>query len=76
MTLYCDVSGSPRPNVRWTNVTSGETRNGKTWNIANIIRTDAGEYRCDASNECGNDTRSTFITVTCEYVVVQYVYKV
>ncbi|XP_078379818.1 hemicentin-1-like isoform X3 [Oculina patagonica] len=61
--LTCNVSGSPVPDVTWTAVNSGSRTMGITRELTNINRNDAGEYKCEASNSCGNDTASTFLTV-------------
>jgi len=36
--------------------------------LAHINRDESGEYRCEASNSCGNDTAaaSTFLIVQCK----------
>ena len=33
----------------------------------NINRREAGEYRCEASNECGNASETATIKVQCKY---------
>ena len=59
--LYCNVSGTPAPNVSWTHVQSGKKWNNKTVTIVNIQVENLGEYKCEASNIYGSDTKSTFI---------------
>ena len=66
-TLYCNVSGSPEPNITWTNVSNGNGRNGKRLFLQTISRSQAGEYRCDASNDCGSDSRTSTVTVQCKF---------
>ena len=61
VTLYCDVSGSPTPSVSWTHVNTGNKRFNKTWVITDIKIDDLGQYKCEASNMYGNDSKSTFI---------------
>ncbi|KAL9964670.1 hypothetical protein ACROYT_G028345 [Oculina patagonica] len=61
--LTCNVSGSPVLDVTWTAVNSGSRTIGITRELTNINRNDAGEYKCEASNSCENDTASTFLTV-------------
>ena len=66
MTLICNVSGIPQPVVSWINVHSSESIAGNVLAIANINRHKAGEYRCEASNPCGNATESATIDVQCK----------
>ena len=35
--------------------------------FTNINRSQAGEYRCEASNECGNASETATIEVQCKY---------
>ena len=62
-TLTCHVSGTPTPSVSWTEVRTGHRTEGKIQAVANVSRSDAGEYKCEASNFCGNDSKSTFVIV-------------
>lgn len=72
LTLFCNATGKPTPNVTWTRVllngTDGEVLFfGNPWVIANISRTATGTYRCVAYNGIGNPVnRSLFVNVTCE----------
>ena len=61
VTLYCDVSGAPTPHVSWTHVSTGNKWFSKTVVILDVKVEDLGEYKCEASNPYGNDSRSTFI---------------
>ena len=61
VTLYCNVSGTPPPDVSWTHVSTGKKWLGKTWVILDVKVDDLGEYKCEASNRYGNDTKTTFI---------------
>lgn len=36
--------------------------------VKNVSRSEAGEYKCEASNECGNATNVTRIYVRCKYM--------
>ena len=66
-TLTCNVSGSPVLTVTWTEATSGSQSNGVMRFHTNIGRkNDAGEYKCEATNDCGNSSASTFLTVLCK----------
>ncbi|XP_078379877.1 fibroblast growth factor receptor 4-like isoform X4 [Oculina patagonica] len=59
--LFCNVSGTPTPNVSWTHVNSGKKRFSDTWVITDIKVDDIGQYRCDAINKYGNDSKSIFV---------------
>ena len=65
-TLTCNVSGLPVPSVSWTAVTTGSRSSGNIRELTNIRRNDAGEYKCETSNVCGNDSKSLFLTVHCK----------
>ena len=36
--------------------------------LTNISRYNAGEYKCEATNDCGNNSASTFLTVLCKWL--------
>ena len=62
LTLMCNVSGIPPPMVSWMTPDSRRV-SGYKLNVTNINRTQAGEYKCEASNECGNATETANIIV-------------
>ena len=64
--LTCHVSGTPMPSVSWTEVRTGDRTEGNIRSLINISRSDAGKYKCEASNFCGNDSKSTFVIVNCK----------
>ena len=64
--LFCNASGTPQPTVFWINVASGQRTNSSVLEFTNIKRSEAGEYRCEASNECGSAVEVVNITVQCE----------
>ena len=64
--LTCHVSGTPMPSVSWTEVRTGDRTEGSIRSLINLSRSDAGEYKCEASNFCGNDSKSTFVIVNCK----------
>lgn len=68
--LFCDTSGRPEPLVSWTQVSTGNKQFNKTWRITDFRERDIGEYRCDARNVYGKDSKSTFISLQgkCESV--------
>ena len=64
--LICNASGPPRPTVFWINVASGQRTNSSVLEFTNINRNEAGEYRCEASNDCGSAVEAVNVTVQCE----------
>ena len=65
VTLSCQVSGVPAPTVSWIKP-DGQRHNEKTLQVTHINRTQAGEYKCEARNECGNATNTATIDVQCK----------
>jgi len=61
--LTCDASGIPLPTVSWIKVGGGQRTHSDVLVLTNISRSEAGEYRCEASNECGNASESASIDV-------------
>ena len=66
LTLTCNASGMPQPNVSWIKP-GGQRQYGHMLEFTNINRSQAGEYKCEASNECGNGTETAIIHVLCEF---------
>ena len=66
LTLTCKASGTPSPTVSWIKVSSGQRNDGNVLQLTNISRSQAGDYRCEASNECGNSSEPVNIDVQCE----------
>nr|XP_058945534.1 hemicentin-1-like isoform X2 [Pocillopora verrucosa] len=62
VTLSCPVSGMPPPVVSWM-TPNGQRHSGNMLELTSINRSEAGEYKCEASNECGNATRTASIHV-------------
>ena len=62
----CNASGIPQPTVFWINVASGQRTNSSVLEFTNINRSEAGEYRCEASNDCGSAAEAVNVTVQCE----------
>ena len=69
MTLSCQVSGVPLPTVSWIKP-GGQRHNGHMLEITHVNRTQDGEYKCEASNECGNSTKTATIDVQCKYMQI------
>ena len=67
MNLSCSASGTPHPIVSWLKVDSRVRFNRSELVFTNINRNEAGQYRCEASNECGNASETATIEVQCKY---------
>ena len=67
MTLSCNASGTPPLMVSWIKVGSHMRTNQNELALANINRSETGEYRCEASNECGNASETVAIDVQCKF---------
>ena len=70
VTLPCNASGMPSPMVSWIKVDGGERFDRSELEFTNINRIQAGEYRCDASDECGNASEAAWIFVQCKLTTV------
>ena len=66
VTLSCNASGMPSPMVSWIKVDDHTRTNSSELVLTNINRNEAGEYRCEASNECGNASETAWIFVQCK----------
>ena len=74
MTLSCNASGTPPPMVSWIKVDSHVRFNSSSDLVfTNISRSEAGEYRCEASNECGNALETARIFVQCKLTITCHV---
>ena len=73
VTLSCQASGIPEPIVSWFKA-NGQRIDASELVLRNISRSEAGEYRCEASNECGNASGTTTIDVQCKSTL-SYTYK-
>ena len=65
VTLMCNIMGMPPPMVSWMTPDSQRV-SGYKLEVKNISRIQAGEYTCEASNECGNATETATIHVQCK----------
>ncbi|KAL9964690.1 hypothetical protein ACROYT_G028365 [Oculina patagonica] len=59
MTLFCEASGNPEPNITWAKVLEDDSNSEvlhsrSTWDFTDINRTASGTYRCTADNRIGN----------------------
>ena len=66
VTLSCNASGTLPLMVAWIKVGSHTRTNQNELVLANIKRNETGEYRCEASNECGNASETVTIEVQCK----------
>ena len=64
--LTCNVSGIPPPTAAWIEEGSGQRTPGNVLRLIDIYRNQSGEYRCEASNRCGNKSVTTFVDVLCK----------
>ena len=55
----------PQPKVSWIKL-GGQRHNGHILEVTHINRTEAGKYKREASNECGNETETATIDVQCK----------
>jgi len=69
VTLICTASGIPSPTVSWMKFSANQRTYGDVWVFKNISRSEAGEYRCEASNECGDASESASIDVQCKFIM-------
>ena len=70
VTLLCNASGIPSPMVSWIKIDGGERFDVSELVFTNINRNQAGEYKCDASNQCGNASETARIFVQCKLTTV------
>ena len=66
ITLSCIAAGTPPPMVSWVKVSSGHRVYSNLLALTNASRNEAGEYRCEVSNECGNASETITIDVQCK----------
>lgn len=63
----CNATGSPRPNVTWTNMFSGEVYTGDRLFMNSVSRNDSGDYQCVASNGIPRLAKDTaYLNVYCK----------
>ena len=73
VTLSCNATGKPIPNITWTRVWENGTDSGELpsvdgfYVISNIGRSSNGIYRCTASNGVGTPAnQTTKVIVECK----------
>ena len=74
VTLYCNATGKPAPNINWTRVWENGTDSEQlgvvdgSYVMSNIKRSSNGTYRCIAFNGVGNPVNRTVnVIVRCKY---------
>ena len=55
---------------------NGQSVAGKVLELMSINRSEAGEYTCEASNECGNATEMASIDVQCKHIIFKHYYHI
>ena len=66
LNLSCNASGSPSPVVSWVRISTGQRDDVSVLQLSNVSRSEARDYRCEASNECGNASEAQNIDVQCK----------
>ena len=66
LNLSCNASGSPSPVVSWVRISTGQRFDVSVLQLININVSEARDYRCEASNECGNASEAQNIDVQCK----------
>ena len=73
LTLMCNASGDPRPNITWTR--EGATQANQLVNatgyrlyLVNVQKGHVGSYRCTASNGYGTVSSLALVNVRCKYL--------
>ena len=81
LTLMCNASGDPRPNITWTR--EGTTQANQLVNatgyrlyLVNVQRGHVGSYRCTASNGYGTASSLSLVNVRCKYLHIFYIKEV
>ena len=66
LNLSCNASGSPLPVVSWVRISIGQRFDVSVLQLININRSEARDYRCEASKECGNASEAQNNDVQCK----------
>ena len=76
VTMACEASGKPLPDVAWIRNGALESSGKKATFLKfdNINRTDAGQYTCRANNSVEVTSVDTSIVVQCKYILTLIFY--
>ena len=79
VTMACEASGKPLPDVAWirNGVLESSGKKAAFLKFNNINRTDAGQYTCRANNSVEVTAVDTSIVVQCKYIltVIYFIYS-
>ena len=64
--LSCNASGTPLPVVSWVRISTSQRFDVSVLQLTNVSRSEAGDYRCETTNECGNASEAQNIDVQCK----------
>ena len=67
LNLSCNASGIPSPVVSLVWISTGQRFDSSVLQLTNINRNQAGDYRCEASNDCGNESKTATLHVICKF---------
>ena len=67
LNLSCNASGTLPLVVSWVRISTGQRFDVSVLQLTNINRTQAGNYRCEASNDCGNESKTATVDVKCKF---------
>ena len=70
VTVTCNAFGFPAPTVYWVRTSNGDRFNKTEVVFTNIRRSEAGEYKCVASNPCNTTTELADVDVRCKLVTL------
>ena len=87
LTLHCNVTGNPTPNVTWTkDANQTVLHRGEMYSMADVQRQAAGDYICTAWNGVGVQQNATItvdvhcklsytICLQCVFTVLKFLVK-
>ena len=67
--LFCNVTGSPVPSIKWIRRSTGEVTiasNNNALVFAAINRNESGIYQCIANNSIGSHSKNCTVDVHCK----------